>query len=275
MPIYGPPRLKRRRIGYGRRNILMAARRSAGGRLMRQLGVPAVSHTFARPGTRILITQQSPSGTWQCNGGGSVPGGTLPNGGIAFGTAGAGDLMGTSNVAFGQMFAFTLLSQYSDLATLYDNFRIKSVKLRIDLSFNTNTGIGASGASSTNLVANSMPMLHYAVDQDDASAPGSTQEVLAYSKSRSVRLGDKPVYINLVPRAQGGVVSAANPGSGATAAVGTMLPLSTWLDSQNAQSVPHYGVKYFLENMPTNTGTGLNWAMYITPVYILECKNVN
>lgn len=276
--MYGPPRIKRRRIGYGRRNQLVYGgggmrSRAVVPRALRMIGLANQMHTFARTGERILITQQlTPPFLYQA----TIPGGGSTHG-MILGAATAGDLGNCWNVGMGQTFAFNQLTGFGDLASLYDNFRIKAVKLRIDLSFNA-----APGGSSANPVANigALPLLHYTEDSDDASAPGSSSTVLQYSKSKTVRLGTSPLFITVRPRAQGGVVSAVNPpatgGATSTPAVaGTMLSYGTWLDSQSAQTVPHYGMKYFLENMPGPTGSALAWAIYITPTYILECKNIS
>lgn len=280
MPMYGPPRIKRRRIGYGRRNVLMASGRALVPRLMRRMGAPSMVNTFARPGRRLFISQDS-GGAFQCDPGNpTVPPGTISNynNGIAFTTTSAGNIIGTNKVGFSQTFSFNQLTAFADLANLYDNFRIKQVKLKIELSFNQAPGADSAGSLSTN----ALPILHFCIDNDDATPPPSSDVVLEYSKSRSVRLGDKPTYITLTPRAQGGIITARPTvidqyGGIGQVAAGTMLPLNTWLDCQNAQAVPHYAVKYFLENMPTSTvaGTQVSWGIYITPVYILECKNLH
>lgn len=263
MPLYGPPRLKRRRIGYGRKNVL-AYGRSGVGKAMRMIGGPSMTHTFARPGKRIEITD---NGTLlQANSTG-IP---APLVGIQEGFAAAGRTGGTlsNSIKFGlsEIFMWDLLSVPGDLANLYDNYRIKMVKVRIDLSYN-------QGPATNGVISNAgLPMLHYCIDPDDNSTPTTADEVLQYTKSRSVRLGDKPVFINFVPRAQGAVSSSTIPGSAPI--IGNMLPSNTWLDTQNGRTIPHFGLKMFFENFMVG-GTPYPWVMTFTPTYILECKNVH
>lgn len=279
MPMYGPPRLKRRRIGYGRRNTMGAAgRKSYAGRVLRSIGAPAMAHTFARPGQRLRLTNDGL--TYYINGstlGSSVAGGLY---GIALGGVTGAAIRGANDFGLSEFFQFSFLNASGDLANLYDNYRIKAVKVKFDLSFNSVPGDQTSGTGgSLPFAPNSLPMVHYCVDPDDNTPPTSVADVLQYSKSRSVRLGDKSLTITLSPRAQG--VVSSNPVSSTvpiTPAVGSMLPMNTWLDCQNAQTVPHFGLKMFVENMPVGTGTGANqwnWVLTMTPVYILECKNVH
>lgn len=275
-----------RRINFARgRSMAYSGKRAA--RVMRAIGAPSMVHSFARPGNRLLITQE---GNNLYVNGGAVPGSTSITGasnivgqqGLALGAVTNAIIRGAKDFGLSQIFQFSFLSAFGDLSGLYDNYRIKQVKLKIDLSYNSAPGMQTdTSAGQIAFSPNSLPMLHYAVDQDDNTAPLSSTDVLQYSKSRSLRLGDGSTTITLQPRAQG-VVNATTNTSGTNTALGSMLPLNSWLDTTQAATVPHYGVKMWFENMPAGTnsapGSGLgawNWCMTMTPVYILECKNVH
>lgn len=263
---------KRARVMSGIANYMRAknsastAWRSA--QLMRRIGAPSQVHSFSRPGQRIAIGQTPGGGTLLQLGG--------SGGGMTFAAPTAGNVNNTNTHCFSQVFAFNLLTAAADLAGLYDNFRIKSVTVKFDLSFNSTP---ATRDTTNGIQAASLPLLHYAIDPDDNRPPADVNGVLEYSKSRSLRLGDKSVSFTFTPRANGVVSQTAlvpSPGTGFTAAVGSMLPSNTWLDCQNAQTVSHYGVKYCLEDMPTSlSAPAYSWVLYCTPVYNLEMKNTH
>lgn len=265
-----PPRLKRvpmRRTTYLRR-YKQATRMS---KILRNIGAPALAHTFAKPGRRIVVHGAAV--------GGGI--GVSPVGSINIGSLTAGSLVNCVDLSFSQVFKFNEVNGYSDLQNMYDNFRIKMIKLRIDLSYDTvgnvapmPPGIVPAGYNFSN---NAMPMLHYAVDVDDSGVPASVDAVLDYSKSRSVRLGSQPVYINFVPRCQSAIATSGGTGTTSTVALGGMLPANTWLDAQGAADTPHFGIKYYIENAPNCSlvGTQTSWQITFTPVYILEMKNTN
>lgn len=231
-------------------------------RTLRRIGAPAMVHTFARPGERIVILQAPGGGTLTTN--------ATSGGGMTFaGAAAAGDIINTNTHFFSQKFQLNYVTNETELTNLYDNYRIKAVNLKIDLSFNSTPIVDIPN----NVRANALPMLHYCIDQDDNDLPTSIEGILEFTKSRSVRLGDQSVLSALIPRAQGAVATTTT-----TTVVGSMLPANTWLDCKTAVAVPHYGIKYALENMPaslSNANNQYSWALYITPVYILEMKNVN
>jgi len=278
MPMF-PPRIKRRRIGYGRRNSLVPyQRRSVVGRALRAIGAPPMMHTFARPCQKITLADDGTN--FKINNvliGGSASGNTL--GMATNGITSYGSLFNTVSIGLSQLFQLSYVNRLADLAGLYDNYRIKMVKVRIDLSMSSAPGVSGSGATVMN--AYGMPMLHYAIDTDDNTAPTTTDQVLEYTKSRSLRLGDGPTWINFVPRATSVVAASSAPGGLPTATLGAQLPANTWLDVQTAASVPHYGIKMTLENLPTGfvASTGgqpqYPWVIEFTPIYILEMKNVH
>lgn len=276
-----------RNFNYNRRRSnVYSGKRAA--RVLRSIGAPARVHTFSRPGNRLLITNEG--NNLYVNGGSVLPGSTSITGasniigqqGLALGAVQNSIIRGCKDFGLSEIFQFSFLTAFGDLAGLYDNYRIKKVTLKIDVSFNQAPGQNAdTSVGQLPLGVNSLPMLHYCVDEDDNTAPLAANDVLQYSKSRSVRLGDKSCYITVRPRAQGVVNITTNSSSAATG-LGSMLPMMTWLDCNGAATVPHYGVKMFFENFPSGTnsapssGTGQwNWCMTFTPVYTLECKNIH
>lgn len=267
------------------RSSVYSGKRAA--RVLRSIGAPSRIHTFSRPGNRLLITNDG--NNYYVNGS-SVYGSTSITGaynvigqqGLAIGAINNSVIRGCKDWGLSEVFQFSFLTAFADLAGLYDNYRIKKVTLKVDLSFNNAPGVNTdTSVGQITFGTNSLPLLHYCVDQDDNTAPQAANDVLQYSKSRSVRLGERPVYISLVPRAQG-VVNATTGSSATNTALGSMIPAGTWLDTTNGATVPHFGLKMFFENFPIGTnsapGSGVgqwNWCMTFTPVYTLECKNVS
>lgn len=283
MPLFRtPPRIRRtpmtRRV-YLRRSLGSALRAA---RVLRSIGAPPMKHIISRPGKIMRLYDDG--GLLYMNG---TPINTtvVQDGFMAAGRA-PDRIVQTIKFGISQLFQFSFLQNPSDLANLYDNYRIKAVKLRFDLSFNAAPGFSAAQGGQTLPHIASMPMLHYAIDPDDVTAPTVESDVLQYSKSRSVRLGDKPLFITLQPRAQGTAASNITTigpgvpvaGLPTAAAIANMLPSTTWFDCQNGQTIPHFGLKMFFENVPIGTiaPTGqVNWTINISPTYILEMKNIH
>jgi len=164
---------------------------------------------------------------------------------------------------FGGSLQFMLkhVANFAEITNLFDNYRIKSVYVKVIPGFNSSDVVGTLN----------IPIMHYTVDVDDASVPLNRTEVLQNSKCKSVRL-DQPFTIAFKPRAQTIVQSQAN--AGATQIAGGLLPMNTWLDTSN-QVVPHFGVKFWMDEFPNVSGsTAAKGMVKFSVTYILETKNV-
>lgn len=165
---------------------------------------------------------------------------------------------------FGGALQFMLkhVANYSEIVNLFDNYRIKMVYVKVLPGFNS---ADVSGGYIN------IPMMHYTVDADDGATPNNRSEILQNSKCRSVRL-DGPFTIAFKPRAQTIVQSQANGAAGTVA--GGLLPASTWLDTAN-QVVPHFGLKFWIDEFPTvPLATSARAIVKFSVTYILETKNV-
>lgn len=234
-------------------------------------------HAFKRLGTPFHITNDVTT-PWPPTGAGPTP---LVNG-VAAGTNLSLQLgnLSVGNVTYTQQFGASMHFKLSDVAEntditgLFDNYRIVSVKLRFDYSWNQAPGqVTNTGGSITNSA--SLPLMHIAYDCDDDTIPTSVNQVVANSYCKTHRL-DNTVKFTIKPRAQNVVavspVTGTNPVIGNTVS-GGLLPSSTWLDTGNA-AVRHYGMKMWFDNVPLQ-GLAKVWCLTVTPIYYLEAKNVN
>lgn len=173
-----------------------------------------------------------------------------------------------SQLRLGLKFSLATLgvSNYSELTALFDNYRIKTVKLRFDLSYNSAPGsaITAAGTAVTG-GPYSLPLIHYAFDPDDAATPITRQDVLQSGFCATKRM-DNSFVLTLKPRAQSTVQATAT-----SAVSGGLLPSNQWLDS-SAVSVEHYGLKMCIDNFP-NLGQSGVVAITVTPTIFIECRN--
>lgn len=154
-------------------------------------------------------------------------------------------------------FMLSHVSNVSEITNLFDNYRIRGVKVTVTPGFNS-----AEVVTTMNI-----PTMHYAIDTDDAAVPSTRIAVQENSTCRSRRL-DSPFSIYIKPRAQNVIAAAAG------SVAGGMLPAGQWIDTAS-QSIPHYGLKFWIDEFPTAATAGANKAIIkFTVTYYLECKNV-
>lgn len=243
-------------------------------RMMSQRALGSRVHTFKRVGEPIILSASA--------GVLSITGPLLPvvQGGTGFITLGsvAADQANLNQcVQFGAALRFSLsqCSNVGEITSLFENYRIKKVKLAISLS--TSGGSMADNATLTNALGlgpttSANPLMHMCPDVDDNVAPTLTS-VLQNSLCESRRLDSNIIYKTIVPRAQTAVAQASTSGGTPTTLAGGLLSRSTWLDA-NSPDVSHYGYKMFFQNWFQHPQTGFQFALTITPTYIIEAKNV-
>lgn len=144
------------------------------------------------------------------------------------------DAGGTYCIPFSMQFSLDQLINASDITTFADNYKIKSVYVRV--YFNSNS------ASVGGL--NSMPYLQYITDHDDALVPtlSNIRERMGV-KMKTFNNG-KYIGIKVNPKAM-----VVQNGSSAPS-----LLTNGWCDS-NVPSILHYGIKGCVSqlNLPTTT----------------------
>jgi len=152
---------------------------------------------------------------------------------------------GTGYSAFGYTFALSNAPGYTELTTLYDQFRINWVKLWIVCRFNVTTQ-NEAGA-----LALGMPQMIYHVDSDDATAPAASDAGMdtirecrnskgfSFGTNRTCSIFIRPAV--LASAYETAVTTAYSPRYG------------QWIDCQNSNT-PHYGLKGVLQ-IPLVSGT--------------------
>jgi len=261
------PVFKRGRAAYapGARRAPVSTRRA--GRWLRRVNVPMLSsalsrtHTFKRVGEPLYIMNNSASGF------------TL-NGNVDIVNAGSqlsfsnGPLTNSRQLLGALRFCLAQAANITDVTNLFDNYRLRKVKLMIAFTAtgapgDAVTGVGGGALSSATGVS-TMPIMHHCYDPDDSVVPPSRTSVLENGYCKSTRM-DRVVYVTITPRAQSVI-------TGGGAAGGGLMPLGQWLDS-SSPNVYHYGLKFAIDGFPW-TQVDSSLAVVITPTYYIEGRNV-
>lgn len=251
----------RRKGGYGARRL--------GGTYARAL---ARLHAFKRVGVEMqMVNTGTNSLPTLVNAAGS---GSFPY--LQVGSFSNGALPQVSQ--FGGAFSFQLAqlgtslsgTGLTDITNLFDNYRIAKVVLRFDLSYNSAPGGAAIDAAAGAIRGiGTLPIMHICPDYDDNGIPATREAVLENAYARTVRL-DRSFTMAITPRAQSVVATGA---AGGGVAAGGLLAKGTWLDCSSPQ-IPHFGIKFWMEDFPTPTSGGANAQLRITPTYYIQAKNV-
>lgn len=157
-------------------------------------------------------------------------------------------------VATGAAYTFNLsaVTNSAEFSSLYDQYQIKGIKIEL---IPKHTEVIAS----TTVVQGNV---HSVLDYDDSNTPIGLDTLLQYQNYRSTRMNRvhkrylKPKVLHEIYR------SAVSTG---------YAPKSnTWLDVA-ADSIPHYGVKFWFDGLPVGAAT-LYYDVKTT--YYLAFKNV-
>lgn len=182
---------------------------------------------------------------------------------IVLGTPVAHPIFGaTFSVPFAAAFTLDMLSQYTDLTSISDQYKITNIGLRFQYNASDVTGVPI-GASQPAFV----PIVKYIPDYDD----GSIETIFALQAKmglRSVPLsGGKFHSMRLSPR-------VADTVFGTALVPGYATPSKTmWLDS-SGPAVPHYGIKGYIENFPLSGTSVLTSCITIEVVYTVKLKGL-
>lgn len=157
-------------------------------------------------------------------------------------------------------FSLNQVAKYQEITDLFDNYRLK--KVRLTLTYSANAAFSPAGYGGGQTV----PIMHHTYDPDDDATPATRSDVLQNSYTKTSRL-DRVITIDIVPRAQ----SVINKGDGGVA--GGLLARNTWIDC-DSPDVKHYGEKCWLETFPFVNGNDSQFSLVVTPTYYIEARNV-
>lgn len=149
-----------------------------------------------------------------------------------------------------------------DFSLLFDKYKIKGVKVTF-----IPLGQPSTNATTVNLADTNFASIAIAVDNDDASLPGSWNTV-AVKQDAKIRRLSKPVSVYIrSPKVASAIYN------GATTAYS---PKTGWVDMTNT-SVPHYGLKFYIRDCPLpappSSANGAQVSFRIVTKYYLALKD--
>jgi hypothetical protein len=137
------------------------------------------------------------------------------------------------------------LSQVSTFSSMFDQYRIDRVHLRITPK---NNSVFLASIAAPN---QSLPTVFVVVDFDDATAPSSVDELRQYSSCQEVGIG-AAIDIVLQPS-----ITPAVWSGGAFSGYG-VTDSSMWLDIANT-GIPHFGVKFGVPGLQASATYSWQW----------------
>lgn len=168
------------------------------------------------------------------------------------------DDFGTRQGGIGISFNLQACMDYNDFTQLFDRYKITGIKLKF-LFQNNVSALQAVGNRAP------LPLITYAFDADDANSPPTRQAVAVkqYAKEKILN-GNRTFSVFYKPRLSklvyNGIITSAYTSS-----------KPEWLDCNNP-SVPHFGVKLWLNNWYSDTDTS-SMKLTIQPIYYLAMKD--
>lgn len=246
MPFRRIRRIRRRRYGGIRKRLAMVQAR--GSRPIYDSIKPASRrvHRFKRFGQPIILSNSANAPLLTDTGGTSS---TIT---VAL------DDFGTQQVGWSSQFQLNACQEYQDFTQLFDRYKIVGVKLKFMYQANcvTNNTQGVPSAP--------MPLITYSYDADDNNSPTNRTavQVKQYAKEKLLN-ANRPFSVFYKPRISKLVYNGITP------AYTTSRP--EWLDCSNS-SVPHYGVKFWINNWLADSGQS-NSKLTIQPIYYLALRD--
>jgi len=160
---------------------------------------------------------------------------------------------GTAGFGMSATFNLAQCQQYLDFSSLFDQYKILKVKLRI--MFHSNI------AQINNAAV--LPSIYYVVDSDDATAPGNRNAVLRQEGAKMKVLKGNTLTLTIRPNQ---LINVNTTTAGSTS-IGLYKGWTNCADTR----VNHFGLKMWIENMPF--GVGFNNLIEILPEYTLAFKD--
>ena len=153
--------------------------------------------------------------------------------------AAAPSMFQTAGIGTGYDFGASMIFSAADaqrltpMFTTWDEYRFRKVQVKIECMFNNS--LPGGGAN---------PTVWYAVDKDDATIPTTQATVTGRAGVRQFQFSQgKTLTINLKPSLR----QVLYDGDGGAPAFALTPP--KWIDCSNAQSVPHYGLKFWFTDV--------------------------
>lgn len=152
-------------------------------------------------------------------------------------------------------FKLSDLPNYTEFTNLYDEYRIKAVKLHFVPTSNSNVAQDTSGTTGGQT---SVPALYTWIDTDDNTAPTQLTQGQQFQTFKAHGMLDRMRVRSLVPEVSTALYSGSFTSYGQVK--------NQWIDN-NSPSVVHYGLKYAIMN-----GTASYGALDIVATYYLEFR---
>lgn len=189
---------------------------------------------------------------------------------------GSGTTITCTDASNGGYVQFSLddVKNYSDFTNLYDQFMISHCKVYVTLITNPNAqmitnvtgGQNVNAATSYLNPSNWFPKFWYVFDADDNTSPTLDQIRERQGVKYKTLLPNKPICINVKPRA---LVQTYR-----TATSTGYAPKRMFLDVDTGYNVPHYAIKYVIDAMGKNPNDTYPFEVRFELKYWLKFKGV-
>lgn len=145
----------------------------------------------------------------------------------------------------------------AEFVNLFDQYRIKRVKIEFFFSQNTSTTL-----------ANPIPCLHICNDYNSGSTSFSKTDLMQHPDMKTVQLREGIPYTHYVyPHVRQDVLTTS--GITSTSAANYLAP---WIDT-TSNNVEHLGVRVFVDNLGRTSGGDIG-TLYMKWSYDMDFKNV-
>lgn len=162
------------------------------------------------------------------------------------------------NAAYGpfagaKTFTFNALPNATEFTHLYDQYKINFISYKFKLMNAPEAQLPAWNASN-------YPTLTYVIDRDDASTPGSLTELLQYGSSKQIVLRpNRWAAIKFKP--------SVNIPVYRTNLTSAYTPARPRFIDCNTTDVPHYGVKFVIDNLQNTS-----YVVQVEATYWFTCR---
>jgi len=232
----------------GRRATRKFNRRSTRSkRTLKKTKIANLTHRFRRLGAKSII---------YISGAGSVGSNGYPNNdtGLSVSSVAADTLTGCYQFGWSHEFKLANMVGSTEFTSLFDKYKITGIKYKIMYQCNDAAVQGSQV----------LPIIHYAVDSDDSSTPSTLGAVQERANCKSTVLGNTQVIsFFFKPKVATMVYNGV-------ASTGYAVSKSPYINS-SYPSVPHYGVKIWMNNVYMVTSN--NTAITVEPTYYLALRD--
>lgn len=164
------------------------------------------------------------------------------------------------NVPFALQFNLAQALGFNEFTQLFDKYRLRGVQLKLKYNGNTFDGSNTAGR------AQNQPVLKYVIDNDD-QVPQPVQTFNEKMGIKSIMLNENR-YSNIFVRPKYSVGIDNGTSIGAAGQDRNM-----WINCAD-DTIPHFGVKGYIEGMPLGTTASLSSVLQVEMKLYLEFKDV-